>query len=212
LTIYLDGLERSGNVFLNNAIQRSINVETISLRTHLVSTLKDYKEDYPFIVPVRNAFDAIASAKVYRDYVHNNHMYGDNNPAQSQIWVIIEKHQEYIDYLIDSPKFFIAPFHCFIEDHNETVRKMVKFYDPYFKDKIIKNFTKEEILLTTTDPAQSHSFSQEAFHPALGNFPRNKDKNRIKVEEIILKDYSKKIHELQKRQEVLFQRYYDIEA
>ncbi len=212
IPIYLDGLERSGNVFLSNAIQISINVDIVSLRSHELSTLKNYIGEYPFIVPVRDAFDSIASAKAYRDYVFNNNMYGDNNNGQGEIWVIIERYQQYIDYLIENPRFFIAPFHCFIEDHNETVRKMIKFYHPYFENKIIKVFTKEEMLLTTTDTKQKHNFSKDAFHPELGNFPRKKSNDRKKIEQILLTNYSKEIEGLQKKQEILYKRYYDIAA
>jgi hypothetical protein len=67
--IYLDGLERSGNVYLSYVLNESMDIELRTLRNHKIEVLKEYNRTNAFIVPVRDAFESIASAKVYRDYV-----------------------------------------------------------------------------------------------------------------------------------------------
>jgi len=207
MIIYLDGLERSGNVFLSYAIGESMDVELKSLRTHTIATLKDYNETNPFIVPVRDALPSIVSAKIFRDYVHNNKLFNDNDPHESNLETIISRYKAYVSYLVDSPKFFIAPFHRFIEDHNETIDKIVKFYnnDSF---KITDRYTKEEIVLNAKK--DENDFGKYAFHPQLGNFPRTKGQEKEDVESMILSKYAEDINDIQKNIDILYERYYAI--
>ena len=138
MKIYLDGLERSGNVFLSYAISLTTGIEVVAVRTHMVSTLKEYKEEYPFVVPVRDALPSIASAKVYRDKVLNDNLYGVSENITQQLDYIINTYKVYIDFLLDNPNFFIAPFHEFTKDHNAVIYKLSKQYPSIQKYKNFK--------------------------------------------------------------------------
>jgi len=207
MIVYLDGLERSGNVFLSYAVGESMDVELKSLRTHTVDVLRGYSDSNPFIVPVRDALPSITSAKIFRDYVHNNRLFNDNNDHESNIDTIISRYKEYIKYLIDSPQFFIAPFHCFTQDHNDTVDKIVRFYKDYDL-KIINRYTKKEILSNLEK--DKSEFGDYAFHPQLGNFPRTKSQEKEDVESMILSKYAEDINDIQKNIDILYERYYAI--
>ena len=161
MAIYLDGLERSGNVYLSYAISSSVNAELKSLRTHDLKTLKEYDKPDPFIVPVRDAIDSISSSLVFRNYVFNNKVFGDVTGTEAKIEKIIERYQEYTKYLIDNPQFFIAPFNYFIKDHNPVIEKMKKFY-PNQKDlKDIKHTSKSDVFLKIKLKENDFSFCPE---------------------------------------------------
>ena len=210
--IYLDGLERSGNMYLANVVRKSFNHDIISLRTHDINTLINYKETSPFIVPVRDAFESIASAKVYRNHTYSNNLFGDNQIHNSNISTIISRYNDYFDYLIKSPQFFIAPFHIFIEDHDQVIDKIVKFHEDRLELKISKRYTIEEIFTDINGDNAVESYGENAFSPELGNFPREKAKERDQVESTLLKKYKDEIKRIQDKVDVLYQRYYDIEA
>ena len=124
MKLYLDGLERSGNVYLSYLLGFSLGLKIDSLRTHHLSTLIEYKGSEPFIVPVRDALPSLVSAKVYRDYVFNNKLYGDYTGSEAKIERILERYKEYTDYLLDNPQFFIAPFDAFTKDHEVFVDRV----------------------------------------------------------------------------------------
>jgi hypothetical protein len=207
MIVYLDGLERSGNVFLSYVVGESLDVELKSLRTHTVDVLRGYSDSNPFIVPVRDALPSITSAKIFRDYVHKNRLFNDNNDHESNIDTIILRYKEYIKYLVDSQQFFIAPFHCFTQDHNDTVDKIVRFY----KDcdlKVINRYTKEEILSNLEK--DKSEFGEYAFHPQLGNFPRETSQEKMNVDLMLRDRYSKDIDAIQSNIDILYSRYYSI--
>lgn len=209
--IYLDGLERSGNVYLSAVIDKSMDVQIKAVRSHDINTLKQYKRANPFVVPVRDAFASIASSKVYRDYVHANGLYNDIDSDNNNLDVIILRYKEYIDYLIKSPKFFIAPFHRFTEDHNETCKKIVKFYEDTSRLSITRTLTKEEMLAEILSDQKYSDWGDIWFHKELGNFPRSQSESKAEVESILADKYSKEIEEIQSGINILYQRYYDIE-
>jgi hypothetical protein len=209
--IYLDGLERSGNVYLSAILDKCMDLEIRTLRNHEVSTLKQYKRINPFIVPLRDAIPSISSSKVYRDYVHSNGLYNDTDIDNTNLDTIISRYKEYIDYLIEQPKFFIAPFHIFIEDPNEICKKIVKFHEKKSRIKIVKTFTKEEILEEILLDKSKSEMAETMFHQELGNFPRNQSAKKAEVEKILIDKYGKDIEEIQSGIDILYQRYYDIE-
>ena len=206
--VYLDGLERSGNVYLTAVIDKSMSCEVKALRTHEIDTLKRYSRINPFIVPLRDAIPSISSSKVYRDYVHENGLYNDIDSDNNNLDVIISRYKEYVEYLIESPKFFIAPFHRFTEDPNETCKKIVKFHEKNSKIYINKNFTKEEIL---QEILLDKNYSGSGLHTELGNFPRTQSVKKAEIEKILKNQYSKDIDYIQSNINILYQRYYDIE-
>jgi hypothetical protein len=121
MIIYLDGLCRSGNVFLSYAVSLITGKEVISERTHMLQTLKDYDKDYPFIVPVRDALPTLASAKIYRDKVVTSNLTESYENDTTELCYILKMSAEYIQYLVENPKFFIAPFHEFIKNPNNNI-------------------------------------------------------------------------------------------
>jgi hypothetical protein len=205
MIIYLDGLERSGNVYLAYALGYCFGKEIRSTRSHSVETLKNHRISDPFIVPVRDAVDSIASAKVFRDYIFENQITEDAYKMNSELDKIISRYQEYIKYLVDNPQFFIAPFHEFIKDHNAVVDKIIKFYPDHEFLKNKKITTKEEIFLQI----ESKIFNN-AYHPQLGNFPREDNEKKHQIKSLLLTKYNTEIESIQKKISILYQRYYDI--
>jgi hypothetical protein len=200
MKIYLDGLERSGNVFLSYAISMTTGIEVVAVRTHMIETLKEYKEDYPFVVPVRDALPSIASAKVYRDKVLNDNLYGVSENITQDLEYIISTYKKYIDFLLDNPKFFIAPFHEFTKDHEAVISKLSKMY-PSIKQ--IKNVTYKDI-----EEVSSKS-NDKIFDPEIGNLPRSNPKKED-VEKKLKSEYLKEIDEIQANINRLYERYYKL--
>lgn len=201
MLLYLDGLERSGNVYLSYALSYSFGVEVISSKTHMLETLKDYKGSDPFIVPVRDALDSISSAKVYRDYVYNNKGVNYVNKENTEFEVILKRYREYTDYLVENPQFFIAPFYAFTEDHNLVVNKIIKFYPNHKHLKNTSVLTKEKIF------SNIQGIRENAYHPQLGNLPREDNKEKYQMRSILLEKYNKEIANIQSNIDILYKRY-----
>jgi hypothetical protein len=201
----MDGLERSGNVYLSHVLTVSFGTEVKSARTHLVKTLIEYKGSDPFIVPLRDQLDSITSSKLFADYIFNNNLFNNNNNNGTKIEIIIKRHERYVDYLIENPKFFIAPFHEFTKDHNTVIDKIIKFYPDCKSLKNRKIKTKEEILLNI----QEKDF-KDSHHPELGNFPRTESQQKQVIRSLLLNKYSKEISRIQEKNNILYQRYYNI--
>jgi len=202
MQIYLDGLERSGNVYLSYVIGLSTGIKLNSLRTHSVETLKKYKGSDPFIVPVRDALDSITSAIIFRKYVFDNKMFGDLTGSEAKIERIIKRYKEYTDYLVDNEQFFIAPFHEFTKDHNLIIEKITKFY-PEWKDvNKIHKLSKEDIFLKIKEKQDEYYY-----HPELGNFPRQESKEKYQIKNLLLEKYSDDIDYIQSNVNILYKRY-----
>jgi ABC-type antimicrobial peptide transport system permease subunit len=169
--------------------------------------LLPYTYSEPFIVPVRDALDSIASAKVFRDYVFENKLFGDKSESEKNIDVIISRYKAYIEYLVEHPKFFIAPFHEFTKDHNLVVDKIIKFYPnvDLFKNKNV--LTKEEIFLKIKETAHDY-----AYHTELGNFPREDNDKKYQIKDLLTDQYKQDIQDIQDKIDILYQRYYDIQV
>ena len=202
MKMYIDGLERSGNQFITHAINYTLECEAETTKSHQIDTLKKYKKDYPFIVPVRNALPSIISAKVYREYVFVNNLYGDKNKFLSSIDNISGRYKEYTKYLVDHPEFFIAPFHEFTKDHNKVVDVILKTYpDMYQKQKILSSEQVMEIAFKN---------NPDIDHPQLGNFPREEAKEKNYVIESLTTKQLKIISEIQSDIDLLYERYYSL--
>lgn len=201
MKIYLDGLERSGNVFLSYAISMTTGIEIVSVRTHLVETLKTYKEEYPFIVPVRDALPSMVSAKIYRDKVLKDNLYSVSKNKTQDPKYIINTYKKYIDFLLDSPKFFIAPFHKFTKDHNEVIDLIIKSY-PGLKRR--KTLTADQIMLYAS---KSNPHLNDTH---LGNFPREASEDKSQIEHLFLTNHYQEILGIQDNIDKLYKRYYDL--
>jgi hypothetical protein len=199
MKIFLDGLERSGNVFLSYAIGMSMNASVISKRTHELSTLKEYEGSDIFVVPVRDAVPSIASATVYRNKFYSRDV-DDVEKVALQFKNKIKRYEEYTDYLIDNPKFFIAPFHEFTKDHQKVLEIISKEYPSV---KIEKTFTYDEIKKNAELGNKAENYTE------YGHFPRaTPEKDRI--EEVLRSVYGAEMLSLQGNIDKLYQRYYDI--
>jgi hypothetical protein len=202
MKIYVDGLERSGNVYLSYVLGYSFDQEIKSTRSHFVETLKNYKDFDPFIVPLRDALESVSSAKVYRDYVYKNKTVDYVDKENTEFEVILKRYKDYTDYLVENPQFFIAPFYAFTKDHNIVVSKIIKFY-PNHKELIQKNvLTKEEIFNKMFD-----GIDKMAYHPQLGNFPREDNEEKYQIRYILLDKYNKEIDDIQSNIDILYKRY-----
>ena len=179
MEIYLEGKQRSGNVFLSYAITMTTGLDVISPRTHRLETLKNYNKPNPFVVPVRDALPSIASAKIFKDWVLENGSFTLREKTQDPGY-IIEQYKIFMQYLVDNPKFFIAPFHEFTKDHNKVISKLSKQY-PFIQN--VRNVTYEEIA------EEAYKHDPMFFNPETGNFPRPTPKKEEveKIEESIMK-------------------------
>ena len=199
MQLYHDGLERSGNVYFSHCLGMTLKVELKSVRTHNVLTLKEYKEPYPFIISLRDALPSITSSKVFRDYFMQNNLVTNTEKATSDPDVIIQRYQEYTDYLLANEQFFIAPFHEFTKDHNAVI------------DKIIKVYPELEIRtrVSTFEDIFKHANHEGALvlHPHMGNFPREDVKEKEEVKQMFLEKYSKEIAGIQETIDKLYLRY-----
>jgi hypothetical protein len=218
MAIYLDGLERSGNVYLSHAVSLITGMEVISLRNHTIEVLKNYDKEFPFIVPVRDAIDSISSAKIYRDQycleysrivanledvdlkkIDEMTLELKHIKMTSELKNIIERYKEYTEYLVDNPIFFIAPFHEFIKDVNKVIKKLSKKYN-YIK--IYKNVTSEEV-------KNYVSRNKNVYHPEYGNLPRENNK-KSEIQEILKSDFLEEIQVIQANIDKLYKRYYEL--
>jgi len=199
MKIYLDGLERSGNVFLSYAISLITGKEVVAVRDHMVKVLKDYDKEYPFVVPVRDALPCIASAKIYRDKVVTSKFHESGENDTKELFYIVDTHSEYIQYLVDNPKFFIAPFHEFTKDPIKVMEKLSKMY-PEIK---VENY------LTCDEIEATVSKNEDVYDTESGNLPRPTPK-KGEVEKILKDQFLEQIQGIQANIDKLYQRYYEL--
>ena len=199
MEIYLEGKQRSGNVFLSYAITMTTGLDVISPRTHRLETLKNYNKPNPFVVPVRDALPSIASAKIFKDWVLENGSFTLREKTQDPGY-IIEQYKIFMQYLVDNPKFFIAPFHEFTKDHNKVISKLSKQY-PFIQN--VRNVTYEEIA------EEAYKHDPMFFNPETGNFPRPTPKKE-EVEKMLLSEYLEEIEGIQLNIDKLYERYYSL--
>jgi hypothetical protein len=201
INIYLEGIERSGNVFLSYCLGMSLKNDLISTRNHELDAIQDYSGPDPFIVPVRDVLESVISSKIYRDHVVSNNLYGTKDRRHADIEVIIKKYKQYMTFLLHNPKFFIAPFHEFTKNHNSVINVLIKQYPGL---SIERYYTKEEML---EEIFKKHK-EENSEHPELGNFPRVHSVERKRIESLVLSDYKQEIEEIQGIVDLLYKRYY----
>jgi hypothetical protein len=196
MTIYIDGLERSGNVYLSYAIGMTTGCHMIAERTHRLETLKEYNQEHPFIVPVRDALTCIASAKIFRDKTIANSAYPNKTEDPDQL---VKRFLEYTEYLVNNPKFFIAPFHEFTKDHGSVIQKISNQY-PTIE---IRN-------IVTPEEVKARCLEDEGvLDPELVNLPRPTPK-KTELEEMFNSKWPETIKYIQSNIDKLYQRYYDL--
>jgi hypothetical protein len=200
MTIHVDALERSGNVFLSSAITHTLGINTYTHFDHQIETLKSKKEDVLFVVPVRDVLPSIVSAKVYRDYQWENGL--NKNSLSGNPDELIKRYTEYTDYLINNDNFFIAPFHEFTKDHNKVIDVIVKNFSEYSVKERLS--AKRIIKLAELFYGERNQY--------LSNFPHNYAKEHKKIKTIFFSDYKKELDYIQENINQLYKRYYREES
>jgi hypothetical protein len=178
--------------------------EIKSVRSHNIKTLQDYKEKYPFVVPVRDAMESISSAKIYRDKSFLDHpermarLEGTNNPDEHSLQIenIIQRFLDYTQYLIDNPRFFVAPFNEFTKDATPVMQKLSNQYP---RITILNNVTNQDI-------EDLCSIGENMFHTEAGNLPRPTPKKE-EMEEMLKSQFSIEIQAVQTNVDKLHKRY-----
>jgi hypothetical protein len=204
MDIYLDGLERSGNVFLGYLLSFNLDIGIITTRKHDLEILQGYKNDLPFIVPVRDALPSLVSARIYRKYVYENNLFGSSNFDDFEPFVLLPRYRKYIKYLIDHPEFFIAPFEEFTNNSDRFLKTFTKVYP---EANIVDAYSVEQVIAKGKDE-QSKSPYQKI--NALSNFPRDNDLEKKQVEKMFLDNHKEMIDAIQANIDILYKRYYDL--
>ncbi len=202
MKIYLDPLERSGSTFFAFAISMSTGIDVVRKTNHMLSTLEEYDEEYPFIVALRDALPSIASSKIYRDYMYNNKLHGSHDMESTLLETIVGRYKEYTQYLLDNPKFFIAPFQEFTKDHNKVISVIAYTY-PSIEN--VKQVTYKEI------SERAAFLIDTIYEPEIGNLPRKTNAVKNEIEDILLKNYSEDVYILRSNINKLYNRYYALE-
>jgi len=202
MNIYVESLERSGSTFFSYAISMATGIDVVSSPDHTLRPLKEYDKDYPFIITLRDALPSITSSKIYRDYMYNNKLSNSKDIENTLLETIIGRYKEYVEYLIDNPKFFIAPFQEFTKDHNKVIEVIARTY-PSIKNVI--PVTYEEI------SERAASIIKTIHQPEIGNLPRQDYELKDEVKNNILKNYSEDIDYIQTQINKLYNRYYALE-
>jgi hypothetical protein len=202
MKIYLDGLARSGNVFLSFAVNSFFGDEVVSERTHGLSSLKKYKPGDCFIVPVRDALPALASNVVYIDYVISKEIFGASEKSKNYLDKLVSDNLEYLEYLVDNQDFFIAPFEEIINDHISVCKVIAAEYPELNPTGRLQS---SQELIKIAEETNEH-----LYNPYIGNVPRNSNLDTDSVKEMLLATYAEEINQMQNSVNILYERYYTI--
>lgn len=202
MKIYLDGLARSGNVFLSFAINSYFQDDVVSDRTHEISSLKKYKPGDCFIVPVRDALPALVSNITYIDYVISNKMFGASKKSKNYVKKLILDNLEYIKYLLDNTHFFIAPFKEISENHLSVCQVISAEYPELH---ISGKMESSQELIKEAEKTNEH-----LYNPYIGNVPRKSNLETKHTKEMLLSNYAAEIDQMQNYINILYERYYKI--
>jgi hypothetical protein len=200
--IHIESLERSGSTFFAYAISLATGIDVKSSPDHKLYPLQTYDGIDPFIITLRDALPSIVSAKIYRDYFYNNKLSNSYDIENTLLENIIARYKEYTQYLIDNPKFFIAPFQEFTKDHNKVI-DLIAYTYPSIKN--VRPVTYEEI------SERAAHVIKTVYQPEIGNLPREKHDKKDEIEKLILKDYSDDIDYIQSNINKLYNKYYALE-
>lgn len=204
MEVYLDGLERSGNVFLSYVLSISFAVNTVSKRTHEVDVLEQYKKDKPFFVPVRDALPSLVSAVIYRKYAHDNNLFKTFNKYPTQPNSIIYRFNKYLDYLLEHSDFFICPFEEFTNNKDRFIKTVMKSFPEL---KLVRDIPIEEIMIKARKNQNKNEYGNV---PELSNLPREHVPEKQDVENMLIEKHGKQIEQLQEKINMLYKRYYDL--
>jgi len=198
--IYVDGLERSGNVFLSGAISYAFKTNAISLRDHSIEIFKNRDKNAIFIVPLRDALPSLVSGRVYKDYAIANGLNRTNKGIYDPTDLVLKRYKEYTQYLLANEDLFIAPFDAFIEDHNAVIAVIGKTYNI----EVLGHPTSEEII----------KMIKVIEHPEIdniymSNFPRQAAPTKEKIKEELIFEHKEKIDAIQADIDQLYKRYYE---
>jgi hypothetical protein len=200
--IYLDGLARSGNVFLSFALNSFFENQIISKRTHDISSLKKYIKGTCFIVPVRDALPSLVSNVIYMDHVISNEMFGGSKVSNNYLDNLVSSNKAYLEYLVEHDNFFIAPFEEITKDHISVCRVVAAQYPELTPSGKIES-SKE--LIATAEKTNPYLYD-----PHIGNVPRDSNLDKSETEAILVSKYGKELEEMQKSIEILYDRYHSI--
>lgn len=199
MDIYFGGLERSGNVFFEYCLTYSLQAKIISTRSHSVRSLQEHRGIDPFIVPVRDILPSITSAHIYWKGLYDAKVEGFDDPEIYNPDKLIKKHAEYIEYLVNSPRFFIAPFHEFTKDHNKVIETFRSLYPDI-----------PRLYTLTTDEVIERAKSKGTWEhtPKNGNFPRQESPRKNEIKELFVTKHGSKLKAIQNNINILYDRYY----
>ena len=206
MKLYLDGLERMGNVFLSYVFGNTIGKNVISTRRHGVEVLREYKQDGPFIVPLRDALPSLASAQVYRKRIYETsgmHATKEHEYAAFQSENMIARYDEFLQYLLDNDIFFIAPFDEFTNNTDAFIETFLKKHPEVLDDN-------RKVKKVDIDGIFKQGMSRDGADPLTGNFPRKYSEERNLAYDNFLKNHGTDIDKLQQKINILYQRYYNI--
>jgi hypothetical protein len=202
MKIYLDGLSRSGNIFLSYAVSSFFNNELLSERTHDLSSLKKYKNGSCFIVPVRDALPCLLSTVIYIDYAIDNKIFGAHLGLKDYIDALVIEQTNYLKYLVNNEHFFIAPFHEFTKDHVPLCNVIAAEYPQL--NKKTKKTTKEDFL------RDAENKNIHFYHSYLGSVPRKEVLHKKEIKQMLQNKYEKELTIMQEDINKLYERYYII--
>jgi hypothetical protein len=200
--IYLDGLARSGNVFLSFALNSFFKNNIKSKRTHEIASLKKYKNGDCFIVPVRDALPALASTVIYMDHVIDNEMFGATQTSKKYLNRLVLNSVQYLEYLVNNTHFFIAPFHEIVKDHMSVCNVIAAEYPEL---ELTGKIETSKDLIATAEKTNPYLYD-----PYIGNVPRSSNIDTAEVQEMLLDKYAAELDQMQNSVNILYSRYYSI--
>jgi hypothetical protein len=123
---------------------------------------------------------------------------GTNNPDEHSLQIenIIQRFLDYTQYLIDNPRFFVAPFDEFTKDATPVLQKLSNQYP---RITIFNNVTNQDI-------EDSCSLGENMFHTEAGNLPRPTPK-KAEMEEMLKSQFFIEIQAVQTNVDKLHKRY-----
>jgi len=202
IKIYLDGLARSGNVFLSFAINSFFGNEVVSKRTHELSSLKKYEPGNCFIVPVRDALPALVSNVTYIDYVISKEIFGASETSKNYLDKLILDNLEYLEYLVNNEHFFIAPFEEITKDHISVCKVIAAEYKELYVSGALQS--SEELIKA------AEKTNEYLYDPHIGNVPRSSNLETKETERMLLSKYAQELDQMQNSINILYKRYYKI--
>jgi hypothetical protein len=202
MKIYVDGLERSGNTFLAGAIGCAFCVDAIPLWDHSLDAIKNRDLESAFIVPVRDALPSLVSGMMYKKYATEKGIIKNPNKGiYEPIELVIQRYNDYTDYVLEQEDIFIAPFHEFTKDHHAVTDVIARIYG----FTVCQRLTAQEIMDAMGQP-------DEVNNSYMGNFPRASAPEKEEAHNFLLSNFKNEIDAIQLKIEKLYERYYAIAA